>query len=131
MKVNFLTLYMLIVDITFNCDEYGVNNQMELINGNEKCSFNNTSNKFNIDMSLTCLNNLHANMYLTYGMGVSDALVVIISDTDLYACCTITIHTIAGDNMYLITVIEFPDRTEGVKNACQDPGSTVTVNTKT
>lgn len=79
-------------------------------------------------MSTSCIENIETSFFLPLGMGVADSITIIISDADVYPNCIITFNTAGPANgVYLIIVIEFPDRTEGPNNACQDEASEVHV----
>lgn len=76
-------------------------------------------------MSRICVDGLETHLFLPYSMGVADAIVVTVSDTDIYPNCII--NFITKESAGLIIVVEFPDRTEGTNNACQDPNSNIFV----
>lgn len=79
-------------------------------------------------MSTTCIDDLHTDVYLPFGMGVADSCTILVSDNDLYPNCIVTFCTVGSkEGVYLIIVVEFPDHTLGPKNACQDDGSTILV----
>lgn len=77
------------------------------------------------DMSRVCVNNLETHLFLPYSMGVADAIVVIVSDNDIYPNCII--NFITEKTISLIIVVEFPDHTEGTNNACQEANSNIFV----
>lgn len=79
-------------------------------------------------MSTTCVDDLKDSLYVPFGMGVADSIVVIVSDNDLYPNCNITFYSEGPEaGVYLIVVVEFPDHTEGPNNACQDVNSRIFV----
>lgn len=78
-------------------------------------------------MSKTCVNNLEENVYLPYGMGTADALVLIIANTFNLRRCTIIFHKeILKDNLFKIVVLEFLNDLN-ISGVCKDGDLYVTV----
>lgn len=70
-------------------------------------------------MSETCVNNLEENVYLPYGMGSTDALVLIITNKVAMRRCSITFHRdILNEDVMKIFVIEFLTDVNNVYSLC-------------
>ncbi|KAF2903560.1 hypothetical protein ILUMI_02633 [Ignelater luminosus] len=112
MKKYVLIIFLVNLILVESADSWGVNSQLPLI----------------MDMSTTCIDDLHTDVYLPFGMGVADSCIILVSDNDYYPNCMVTFCTVGGKaGVYLIIVVEFPDHTLGAKNACQDDGSTILI----
>lgn len=80
-------------------------------------------------MSERCVNNLEKNVYLPYGMGTADALVLIISNRfNMRRCSLVFSKEILNRNVMKIIVIEFfYDINSNVSSICSDGNLIVTV----
>ncbi|GJQ86715.1 hypothetical protein Trydic_g14785 [Trypoxylus dichotomus] len=86
-------------------------------------------NSTTIDMSKICVNNLEENVYLPYGMGSADAVVVIVSNQFTMRQCSVIFHReVLKEDLMKIIVIEFFNEVNNASGLCNIGNLYVIVN---